>query len=309
MKIVSLIPSATEIVCGLGFQEFLVGRSHECDEPREIATLPALTAPRFDPEGTSRQIDERVKSLAVRSPAEDALGVYAINREILAELAPTHVVTQTQCEVCAVSLRDVEDAVAALTGVQANIVSLQPNALDDVWDDFRRVGAALGNPSAAERLVAGCQERIAAVAAKVRGAPRPRVAGIEWVDPLMAFGNWTPTLIELAGGKNLFGKAGEHSPWIQFDELVTADPDVIVIAPCGFSLERGRLDLPLLRQKPGWDKLRAVESGQVYLADGNQFFNRPGPRLAETVETLGQILHPELCGASWQGVGWERVER
>lgn len=271
--------------------------------------MPSLTSPRFDPEGTSRQIDERVKSLAVRSPADDALGVYAINREILVTLAPTHVVTQTQCEVCAVSLRDVESAVAELTGVQVNIVSLQPNALDDVWDDFRRVGAALGDSAAAERLVAACQKRIAAVAAKVQGAPRRRVAGIEWVDPLMAFGNWTPTLIELAGGENLFGKAGEHSPWIQFDELVTADPDVIVIAPCGFSLERGRLDLPLLRGTPGWDQMRAVESGQVYLADGNQFFNRPGPRLAETVEILGQILHPELCGNCWQGIGWERVGR
>jgi iron complex transport system substrate-binding protein len=208
-----------------------------------------------------------------------------------------------------VSLRDVENAVAALTGVETSIVSLQPNALDDVWDDFRRVGVALGDPGAADRLVAACQERIAAVASKVQRAPRPTVAGIEWADPLMAFGNWTPTLIDFAGGQNHFGKAGEHSPWMQFEELAAADPEVIVIAPCGYGLERGRIDLPLLRQHTGWDKLRAVQSGRVYLAAGNQFFNRPGPRLAETVEILGEILHPELCGDSWRGSGWEPVPR
>lgn len=309
MKVVSLIPSATEIVCGLGFHDALVGRSHECDEPHDIMSLPELTAPRFDPKGTSRQIDERVKALSACSPAEDALGVYDIKRDILADLAPSHVITQTQCDVCAVSFKDVELAVSSLTGVDADIVSLQPNALEDVWEDFRRVGRALGDPGAADQLVARCQQRIADVESKVKGAARPRVAGIEWVDPLMAFGNWTPTLIESAGGENLFGTAGEHSPWIEFDAIVAADPDVIVIAPCGFSLERGRIDLPLLRKQPGWDSLRAVQTDRVYLADGNQYFNRPGPRLAETVEILGEIFHPDQCGDSWKGAGWEPVTR
>lgn len=308
MRIVSLIPSATEIVCRLGFREFLVGRSHECDEPQGVSSLPVLTEPRFDPEGTSRQIDERVKSLAVRSPAVDALGVYSIKRDVLADLRPTHVVTQTQCEVCAVSLRDVEQAVGELTGGDTQIVSLQPNSIDDVWDDFRRVAVALGDEAAADSLLASCRQRMERVIDQVRGQDRLRVAGIEWVDPLMAFGNWTPSLIEMAGGENLFGREGHHSPWIEFDELAAADPDVIIIAACGYGLERGRQDLPLLRRSPAWMKLKAVQTKRVFLADGNQFFNRPGPRLAETVEILGQILHPEVCGDSWRAIGWERVE-
>ncbi len=307
MRIVSLIPSATEIVCALGFQDRLVGRSHECDYPAAIAELPVVTRPRFDPEGTSREIDERVKSLAVRSPAADALGVYEVLTDVLRELRPTHIVTQAQCEVCAVSLRDVERAVAEMTGVEAVIVSLEPNSLEDVWADFRRAASALGDAAAGERLVDNTAGRIESVRRLVAGRPAVSVAGIEWADPLMAFGNWTPTLIEAAGGRNLLGRSGEHSPWISFDDLARADADMIVMAPCGYGLERSRQDLALLQANPAWAQQRAVRQGRVAVADGNQFFNRPGPRLADTVEILAEMLHPKIASFGREGRDWERA--
>ncbi len=307
MRIVSLIPSATEIVCALGFQDALVGRSHECDYPAGVAALPVVTKPRFDPTGTSREIDERVKTLAVSSPAADALGVYEVLTEVLRELRPTHIVTQTQCEVCAVSLRDVERAVAEMTGFDATIVSLQPNSLDDVWADFRRTGAALGDAAAGEDLAARVRDRIEAVRRLVASRPRVGVAGIEWADPLMAFGNWTPTLIEAAGGRCLLGRAGEHSPWVSMDDLIRADADAIVVAPCGFDLARSKQDLAVLAAEPAWRKQRAVISGRVSVADGNQYFNRPGPRLADTVEMLAEMLHPELVSFGHEGRAWERA--
>lgn len=310
MRIVSLIASATEIVCALGYESSLVGRSHECDFPPSVRSLPVLTQPRFDPVGTSREIDRRVKSLAVRSPARDALGVYEVFADKLRELHPTHIITQTQCDVCAVSLRDVEAAVREITDLDVRIVSLQPNSIENVWTDMLRTADALEDPAAGERLVESVRERIDAVASRSKSiGRRPRIAGIEWVDPLMAFGNWTPELIRLAGGECLFGIHGEHSPWMQFEQIVEADPDVIVIAPCGFDLARAREDVPLLAARPEWSRLRAARLGRVYVADGNQYFNRPGPRLVETVEILAEILHPEAFSFGHEGGGWERTGR
>lgn len=310
MRIVSLIASATEIVCALGYENSLVGRSHECDFPPAVRSLPVLTRPRFDPAGTSREIDQRVKRLALRSAARDALGVYEVFADKLRELRPTHIITQTQCEVCAVSLRDVEAAVREITDHDVRIVSLQPNSIENVWTDMLRSADALDDAAAGERLVESMRERIDAVARRAASTgQRPRVAGIEWVDPLMAFGNWTPELIRLAGGECLFGVHGEHSPWMEFQQIVEADPDVIVIAPCGFDLARAREDLPLLTARPEWSKLRAVRKRRVYVADGNQYFNRPGPRLVETVEILAEILHPDVFSFGHEGGGWERAVR
>lgn len=307
MRVLSLIASSTEIVCALGYESALVGRSHECDYPAAAAALPAVTSPRFNVDGTSAEIDQRVKELVVRDPARDALGVYEVDVELLRKLRPTHIVTQTQCEVCAVSLRDVEAAIRDWTDCDARIVPLAPNSLEDVWEDFRRVGRAFGDDAAGERLVEECRRRIEAVSERVAGLPRRTVAVVEWVDPLMAGGNWTPTLVEAAGGENLFGEAGKHSPWMEWDALVAADPGVIVVAPCGYGLERTLEDVALLRDKPGWSRLRAVREGRSYAADGNAFFNRPGPRLAETTEILGAMIHPEAFGGATRGAGWEAV--
>jgi iron complex transport system substrate-binding protein len=299
MRIVSLLASATEIVAALGLEDHLVGRSHECDFPASVKHLPVCTAPKFAVTGSSGDIDRRVKKTL-----QSDSSVYAVDARLIDELRPDVIVTQAQCEVCAVSLRDVEVAVAGMTD-RPRVVSLNPNALADVWDDFRAVAAACGVRDRGEALVAECQGRMRALAERVRGRRRPTVACIEWVDPLMAAGNWVPELVGLAGGVNLFGEAGRHSPWMTWEDLVRRDPDVIVVIPCGFDLSRTKAELPALTRRPGWDGLKAVRTGRVWAADGNAYFNRPGPRLVEALEMLAEAFHPEAV--QYGHAGMERV--
>ena len=216
------------------------------------------------------------------------------------------IVTQDHCEVCAVSLADVEAATCTWAGRPVDIVSLRPDCIADVYGDIARVARALGLAEAGGRLVGEMQARLAAVRRQVDSRTRPRVAFIEWVEPLMAGGNWMPELIEIAGGHNLFGQAGKHSDWMQWPELVAANPDAIVVAPCGYGLERCLEELPLLQAKPGWADLSAVRNGRVYFADGNAYFNRPGPRLADSAEMLAEMLHPDIAGARHEGAAWVR---
>ena len=298
-RVVSLIASATEIACALGRGGWLVGRSHECDFPAEVLGLQALTAPKFEVAGASAEIDARVRAIV-----RDGLSVYRVDGEALRALEPDVILTQDHCEVCAVSLADVTAATCTWTGRPVNIVSLKPDSLADACADIRRVAAALRAPAEGEALVRQMQQRIAAVGARVAGRPRPRVAFIEWVEPPMAGGNWMPELIEAAGGRNLFGTAGRRSGWMQWSELAAADPDAIVVAPCGYDLARCLQELPLLEAKPGWSSLAAVRSGRVYFADGNAYFNRPGPRLADTVEILAEMLHPEVAGRQRERTAW-----
>ena len=304
MKIVSLLPSATEIVDILGCTDRLVGRSHECDYPPQVQQLPVCTQPKFDPVGTSGEIHDRVTEVL-----QSALSVYRVETQMLQQLQPTHIITQAQCEVCAVSLADVERAVAQLTGFEPEIISLQPTVLEEVWQDIRRVANCLGVDG--EKAVASLQSRVAACQQQVETVPesdRPRVATIEWADPLMAAGNWVPELIELAGGQSLFGEVGKHSPWMKWEELHAADPDIIILMPCGFDLSRTRQDADALAQHPQWQELRAVRTGRVYLSDGNQYFNRPGPRLVDSLEILAEILYPDLARFGHQGQGWMPYE-
>jgi iron complex transport system substrate-binding protein len=290
MRIVSLIASSTEIVCALGAGDQLVGRSHECDFPEWVKSLPSVTAPKFPTDGTSYEIDQRVKAIV-----QEGLAVYRVDAAALEALRPDVIITQSQCEVCAVSTKDVEAAVCAIVGSRPKIVSLEPNALDDIWRDIARVAEALGIVERGRALIAGLQGRMDAVGVRARTAgSRPTVACIEWVEPLMAAGNWMPTLVELAGGNNLFGTAGKHSPWMTFDELVARDPEIIIILPCGYDIARASQDLPLLEKRPAWRTLRAVKSGRVFVADGNQYFNRPGPRVVESLEILAELIHPDL---------------
>ncbi|HSC77840.1 MAG TPA: cobalamin-binding protein [Candidatus Acidoferrales bacterium] len=299
-RIVSLIASSTEIVCALGLEDQLVGRSHECDFPPGVERLPVCTRPKFNTAGTSYEIDQRVKAVL-----EQALSVYLVDPEMLRKLQPTHILTQTQCEVCAVSLKDVQQAVEQLAECRAAIVSLEPNALADVWADIQRVADALGVPERGRRLIQELQGRMARIAQTTKqAAARPRAACIEWIEPLMASGNWMPELVEMAGGVNLFGEAGKHSPWLTWDEVRAKDPDVILVLPCGFDIPRTRQDLPALTRQPGWVDLKAVREQRAYLLDGNQYFNRPGPRLVESLEILAEILHPDLFNFGHQGTGW-----
>jgi iron complex transport system substrate-binding protein len=303
-RIVSLISSATEIVHALGESRNQVGRSHECDFPPEIAALPVCTRPTIDIHADSREIDR-----AVKDRVRNALSVYDVFDDVLEKLQPTHIITQTQCEVCAVSLRDVERSVAARLASKPQIVSLTPNSLADVWEDVRRVARSLDIEAYGEDVVTGLRARMCGISERARSfSARPRVACIEWTEPLMTGGNWTPELVEMAGGVNLFGEAGKHSGYISWDEMAASDPDVMVVAPCGFDKARTRSEMHWLTERPDWESLRAVRAGQVYLADGNQYFNRPGPRLVETLQILAEILHPGEFEPTFEGAGWSRWE-
>lgn len=302
LRIISLIPSATEIIAALGLTKYLVGRSHECDTPPEVKNLPICTQPKFNPEGTSLQIHDRVTNLL-----QSALSVYRVEIEKLEQLRPTHILTQAQCEVCAVSLSDVEQAVAELTQDKPKIISLQPNVLADVWADIQQTADALGVDG--HPVVQGLQARVEKCRRKTQAiSTQPGIVCIEWAEPLMAAGNWVPELVSLAGGKNLLGVTGQHSPKLEWKSLVEADPDIIILMPCGFDLSRTRQDAFQLAQHPGWRNLKAVQANKVYITDGNQYFNRPGPRLVDSLEILAEILHPELFHFGHEGTGWERIK-
>jgi iron complex transport system substrate-binding protein len=301
-RIISLIASATEIVHALGMGDFMVARSHECDFPSSVLALPVCTSPKFAISGNSREIDTLVKETL-----QTALSVYEVDEELLEQLQPTLIVTQSQCDVCAVSLRDVEAALSHNLTCHPQIVSLQPNALADIWNDILRVASALSVAVTGEQLVEKLNHYLNATSVRALASPqRPTVACLEWIEPLMAGGNWVPELVEMAGGTNLFGVAGKHSPWLEWNELCRHDPDCIVVMPCGFDLDRTGREMYWLTQRREWESLRAVKGGQVYLTDGNQYFNRPGPRVVESLQILTEILHPELFPPELEGKGWKK---
>ncbi|MEQ1832208.1 MAG: cobalamin-binding protein [Candidatus Eisenbacteria bacterium] len=293
-RVVTLLASGTEIVCALDCGDRLVGRSHECDHPAWVLKLPSVTAARIDAGRPSGEIDRSVRALV-----SQALSVYTVDSERLAALEPDLLVTQVQCEVCAVSLADVEEAVRAALPSRPAIVSMKPDSLADVWVDMRAIASALGVP---ERGV----QRLRGLAERTQGRTRPRVACIEWIDPLMVAGNWTPELLALAGADDVLGKAGRHAGVIEFEQLAAADPDLIWVTPCGFGLERTRSEMAVLAAHPGWNALRAVREGQVFLGDGNALFNRPGPRVVEAAECLAEAMHPGAFRFGHEHDGWER---
>ncbi len=322
LRIVSLIPSATEIVAALGYGDYLVGRSHECDYPAAVTELPICTEPKFDPVGTSGEIHERVTELLA-----SALSVYRVKTDVLATLKPTHIITQAQCEVCAVSLSDVEQAVTRLVGensVDANnsespikespieIVSLQPACLADVWTDMARVAEALGrsteSQTSAETVISQLKARLPVVNQRPPDKQPdeiPTVVCIEWTDPLMAAGNWVPELVTLAGGHDCLGKAGAHSDWTNWETLVATDPDILIVMPCGYDMAETHKATVEMAAHEAWTQLKAVKNGRVYLTDGNQYFNRPGPRLVESWEILAEIIQGKLVNANRSSKGWQ----
>lgn len=299
-RIVSLIASATEIVCALGFEEQLVGRSHECDYPPSVARLPACSTSKVNVDAASREIDDQVRRIVA-----EGLSVYRVDPDLLNELAPTVIITQTQCEVCAVSLKDVEQAVCEFVSSQPDVVSLEPMALCDIWKDIRTVASILGDPDRGDALAHDLTTRLNSIHARAASrGDRPSVACIEWIDPLMMAANWVPELVACAGGMNLFGTAGRHSGYLDIEHLAEADPDVLVIMPCGFDIERASLEMSPLAAQPAWSQLSAVKTGRVAVTDGNQYFNRPGPRVVESAEILAELLHPETCVFGHRGLGW-----
>lgn len=312
LRIVSLIPSATEIVAALGMVDSLIGRSHACDCPPSVKAHPICTAPKFNPYGSSSDVHDRVTELL-----QSALSVYHVNTDLLNTLQPTHILTQDQCQVCAVSLSDVEKAVAHVVHAHPRIISLQPRVLSDLWSDIAQVADAVGVDGYPlifwlKQRIADCMEMVQKAQIGFSGTfhqdERPTVACLEWIEPLMAAGNWVPELVEMAGGRCCFGETGQHSPWMQWDDLARTDPDIIVAMPCGYDLKKTRQEIAVLAQKPEWKSLRAVQTGRVYLTDGNQYFNRPGPRLVDSLELLAEIFHPGKIYFGYEGKGWENLE-
>lgn len=301
LKIVSLIPSATEIVALLGLTDALVGRSHECDYPPEIQDRPACTQARLNSEKPSAQIHQDVTSLV-----QNALSIYEIKLDLLEQLQPTHILTQDQCDVCAVSVSEVEKAVSQLTHSQPKIISLNPKHLVDVWADIQRVSEAMGIESPdvlkdLESRVKICEQKTE----NLMDSDRMKVACIEWTDPLMIASNWIPDLVKAAGGNPLFSIDGQPSPQLKWEALANANPDIIIFMLCGFDLHRTRQEASILANHPDWQNLHAVQTGRVYITDGNSYFNRPGPRLADSLEILAEILHPEIFQYGYKDKAWE----
>ncbi|MBD1868770.1 cobalamin-binding protein [Cyanobacteria bacterium FACHB-471] len=301
LRIVSLLPSATEILHILGLTRWIVGRSHECDYPPDIESRPVCTSSRLNVLKSSVQIDADVQTLL-----KATLGIYEINLEVLKDLRPTHIVTQDQCDVCAVNFALVEQAVATLSDPQPQIISLQPHTLSDVWADIEQVATSL-NVHAAP-VLASLYERVNVCRQKTQhltAEQRPTVAAIEWIDPLMASGNWIPELIELAGGRDRFGKASHHSPYLSWDDLLEADPDLIIVMPCGFDLTRTQKEMQqAITTHPQWQQLKAFQQQRLYLTDGNAYFNRPGPRLVDSLEILAEIIHPQWFDVHYANYAW-----
>jgi iron complex transport system substrate-binding protein len=285
-RLVSLLPAATEMAVALGLADALVGRSHECDHPAEVLSLPALTAPRIDAAGSSRVIHEQVAR---------ATAMFTLDAGQLAALRPDVILTQAACDVCAVAEADVAAAARGLDP-PPRIVSLSSTTLAGVFADILAVGAATGRLAKAREVVARLRARCDSVACRtkslVRQKPRPRVAMIEWLDPPMAAGNWVPEMVSLAGGDDVLGRTGAHSHWIEWADVAAADPDVVVLVPCGFTLERVVAEAGSAAVRPHLESLRAFRTGRTWAVDGHHLFNRPGPRLVDSLEVLAEILHP-----------------
>ena len=301
-RVLSLLSSTTEIIYALGCGDRLVGRSHECDYPAEVSELPICTIPKFNVDGTSREVDDEVKSLV-----QSALSIYYINEKLLKELKPDIIFTQSQCEVCAVSVSDVENALKNITGLSSRVISVEPNSVEDIFNDILTIAEILNVRKKGKELVESIKAKINNTEKMVYQKSTPSVAAIEWIDPLMAAGNWVPQLIRVAGGKNLFGEAGKHSPWMKYNDLVEQDPEIIIVMPCGYDIKKSLIEIKTLESKKGWGSLKAVRNRNVYITDGNQFFNRPGPRIIESLEILLEIIHSDFSESKHIDSGWIKL--
>lgn len=291
MRIVSLLPSATEIVCALGLRDQLVGVTHECNYPPSVLSLPKVTRTLIPHDATSLEIDA-----LVRQRLETSLALYSLDMPTLERLQPDLMVTQALCDVCAVAEAEVKAAACQLPGMP-RILNLEPSSLEDVFETLRLVGVATGAEATAIRVVDDLQGRVQQVKARTATIPmasRPRVAFLEWIDPLFNGGHWIPALVEASGGRDVLGRSGLPSRTTSWQELLDCAPEVLFIACCGFSIARSLEDLPILQGQPGWATLPCVQSGRVYFADGDAYFSRPGPRLVDSLEIMAHALHPAI---------------
>lgn len=301
-KIISLLPAATEIVCALGLENQLIGRSHECDYPLSVKNLPVCSSAKFLPGSSSSEIDRQVVEIL-----SDSLSIYSIDTELLKSLAPDVIITQAQCDVCAVSLKDVELSLQDLLEKGCQVISLEPRGFSDIYSDIQKLADQFGVGAAGADLLELSEERINIIRHKLKFiTEKPRVACIEWLSPLMTAGNWTPEIVEIAGGFPILTRKGKHSAYVNFSEIQKENPDIIVLMPCGFSVERTLQEITLMLDLPGWSALKAVQESRIYLADGNQYFNRSGPRITDSIEIMSEIINPKHFIFGYEGEGWIR---
>jgi iron complex transport system substrate-binding protein len=301
-KIVTLIPSATEIVAFLGLKNSIIGRSHECDYPYGLNDVVKLTSPKINVDGTSLEIDKQINTIL-----ENSLSVYKVDVSKLKELNPDYIITQAHCEVCAVSFSEVENIVSENLNKNTKIISLQPNNLNDVFDDIKKVAIELNIANENnKKLINNLDVRLKKIKeTSSKQKTKPKVACIEWIDPLMIAGNWIPEMVEIAGGKNILGKSGNDSHWIKFKDILNQDPEIIIFIPCGFNIKKTKGELKnFLKQNDHWKSLKSFKNKKIFVADGNQFFNRPGPRLLESLEIFAEIIHPNVFNFNHKGNGW-----
>jgi iron complex transport system substrate-binding protein len=299
-RIMSLLPSGTEIICALGLEAYLVGISHACDYPESITDRPRLTAPEIDLGGGSATMDSAVSALVQPGPS-----VYRIDTQQLQALTPNVIVTQDQCEVGPVSYAEVIAAVQASCGPHVEVVSLSPKLLQDIWADIRSVGRATGRLQEADVVLAACFERVHAIIAETIMIPEPpRVAAIAWLEPLMLGGYWIPELLQLAGGRDGLCQPGSPVSLADWEVIRAYDPEVLTIMPCGYPLEKTLSEVSTLTRLPGWDTLRAVREGRVYAVDGRAYFHRPGPRVVDSLELLAGCIHPDMFGEFLEDRHW-----
>ena len=300
-KIVTLIPSATEIVAFLGQKKFIIGKSHECDYPKDLENVPKLTSPKIDVDGTSSQIHKQINIIL-----EKSLSVYKVDIEKLRQLNPDFIVTQAHCEVCAVSFSEVEHIAKEHLGDNIKIISLQPNTLNEVFEDIRRVAKDLEvNNKYNDQLIKSLEERLKNIKDQTKKYKKPKIACIEWIDPLMAAGNWIPEMVHISGGEDIFGKKGKDSHWVEFNDIKKHNPDIIIFIPCGFDIKKTNNEVKnLFRPNTQWHDLKAFKDKKIFITDGNQYFNRPGPRLIESLEILAEIIHPNFFNFKHQNKGW-----
>ena len=299
-KIVTLIPSATEIVAFLGKKNLIVGRSHECDYPKDLNKIKKLTSPKINIDGTSREIHNQITGII-----ENSLSVYKVDVDELKKLNPDVVITQAHCEVCAVSFSEVEKIIASFMNKKTKIISLQPNTLDDVFNDINRVAQGLNiDEITTKNLIKPLEERVKNIQIKSLRQKKKKIACIEWIDPLMAAGNWIPEMVKISGGEDVFGKSGKDSHWIKFDEIQSYNPEIIIFLPCGYNIKKTKKEADSLLKNEKWQSLKAFKNKQIFIVDGNQFFNRPGPRLVESLEIFAEIIHPNIYEYNHKNLNW-----
>lgn len=301
MRILSLLPAATEIICALGYKDDLIGRSHECDYPADVQSLPVCTTPNKRLNNSSSQnIDSDIKDLISKG-----LSIYEVDYELLESLKPDIIITQDHCEVCAVEFSQMEEAVGEALDYQPVIVSVSPKNLDEVLESFVEIAAKMGDTIEGMNLSAHIQKKINAIAQKCTSLHSfDNIFCIEWMDPLLATGNWLPELVQAVNGEALYGTIGEHAQTIDWKSVLDSNPDIIILMPCGFTIDQTLADINVMTSKDGWSTLNAVQNRRVYIADGHHYFNRPGPRLLDSTKILAEMLYPLDFAPHFKNKGW-----